>query len=665
MKLSSISRSEMGKILEIGMVDTGSDILFPDLHRCDIRNDKLYLIIGIGGSGMAMLKETKRLADRRLNPGYEPFMKFLAVDAAPSELQVVEGLGIPTLNFLIPGAAERLRKENRSDFFKKFVPLDYDLKKLTGEGGAADRVTGKIRLYDTHGNTTNDKLFVQRIQSLFYESQNLLPDYYSVNIVILSGTTGGMGSGAFLDLAVRAKAAFPDPGRVQVYGCLMLPDTLRYKSFLADMQMLSGLYGNGYAALKELERYMCICLANDGRTVVLEAPDPQDNVTLSASNLPFDCPFLLSGKFEEAVSTAAELIINLAVNHHDDIGLEARITHLDWARQNLLADGTLRQNVFSEDSHAYLNVGYAYAAIPQTTAVSFVIGSVGKRLYLPDGAGKSLGESGWRALFFRENGINKTDFEKQVRFLLVLDDESPLQGDSFWKKIRAKIQECCRPGESEQEITYRDLQYGNVGDYLRGFHIKEAADEVIRQMTEELERFYREFLHRAESIMEEFGPGMMVRLYEGYGNKDEEGRWEDFSEICIKTQIKEVVVGLNMVKQIPVEYPESNISQENRQPLFSYKRNMIVEEWKGRAKAAAGADIKRRVSADMLEAVNEWYERIKYFVFRCERFAAVLETLTEFYVNRGNAAADSLSRVFVDEMNQPNMLNLCSVPEVS
>ena len=171
MPIERTDRLELQKILQIGQIDVGNETLFSKRDKLQVSRDHLTLVISSGGSGAAAIREAVRTAKQKLVPDYSTYMKFIMIDSDGKEVtrttNVIGRSDIEILNISTPGAPERLRHENRGDFFKKFVPEQYDYSKLGPDGAGKDRMTGKIKFYDNaESGNTNDVKFRNIIKSI-------------------------------------------------------------------------------------------------------------------------------------------------------------------------------------------------------------------------------------------------------------------------------------------------------------------------------------------------------------------------------------------------------------------------------------------------------------------------------------------------------------------
>ena len=259
-----LTKDDLQKILQIGKVDVGNDTLFSRTDKLHVDKTHLTLVISSGGSGATAIKEAIATAKQKLEEDFSVYMKFIMIDSASKELDALaKSLGrkqLQILNISTDGAQGRMHVKQRPDFYRKFVPEDYDITKLNKDGSSRDRMTGKIKFYDDAvGGNYNDVVFRGMISSLFADGGDWSTHRDKpVDIMVLAGLSGGNGSGTFEELAAHARYACEQAGAAtRVFGYLFLPDTVEEweKSNPTNQKML---YTNGYAALKELESYMSI-----------------------------------------------------------------------------------------------------------------------------------------------------------------------------------------------------------------------------------------------------------------------------------------------------------------------------------------------------------------------------------------------------------------------
>ena len=183
---ADLTKADFLDMLQVGKVDTGSGTLFGVPQRRDIQKNKLTLVISTGGSGKTAIQQAIATANQKLVQGYTSYVKFLVIDSATEELAALKKKGIDTLNITSPMAQIRLAPENRSVFYKQFIPRDFPVASINAEGSSQIRQIGKVKFYDQAEGSYNDQLLKNKIQGYFngdWAASRNLP----VDIMILTG----------------------------------------------------------------------------------------------------------------------------------------------------------------------------------------------------------------------------------------------------------------------------------------------------------------------------------------------------------------------------------------------------------------------------------------------------------------------------------------------
>ena len=645
----TISNYELQKSLMLDQVDAGNGMLFgtAEVRKIEPRKNALTLVIGIGGSGAAAVAEADRLVEQKFCPGYQNYVDFLVVDSDVYEIEKVRNnSNVRTLCISTPGARERMRC--RSEFFRKFMPADYDIEKINDHGASADRMTGKVKLYDVSedGITTNDVKFQNMITDLFREKwmeYRGLP----VDIVILTGISGGTGSGIFVDLAARAKHAcrVAEAGGAEIYGYIMLPDTA--EQFACSEEKRQIFYQNGYAALKELESYMSIDFNTD-RKEILESANSGANVTLDYINRLFDFPVLIDGDYREAVSMLAETVANM-VGGAAGRGIYSCCKEADrqWVMgyHGMLQDGVLKQDACPEDSHRYCSIGYAYVRIPEKIVVPNMIGKLCRRMYTDTGVGAAFCSSGRK--------LTKLEFRDALDLLFSYKSDIMSDENELLRRIDDRLWELSELPQNLNVLTYADVAENQFGVWEKAF----CVSEIVQRGREDIKRYlaglYEGFMCRAESVMIKYGPRAMEYLYTGEGAE------------CSIQQIMESVkdylldVALTPVKRLELLPKRSALGM-----ILAEKVQRAVDAWKQAKEDTIRAEIRQKIAEVMYGRdglwMREYQSKVERFIQDCIRFADVLESMTEHYELAGRwLDADDFS-AFAQIQMEHNGVNLCS-----
>lgn len=666
MRPREMSKTDFLNMLQIGTVDTGSGTLFGVTKRRDVSQQSLTLVISTGGSGKSAILQAIRTARQKLKVDYTSYVKFLVVDSASGELEPLEREGIDTLNISSNMIQDRLKPENRENFYKRFVPPDFPYQIINDQGAGQQRLIGKVKLYDQNGmGTTNDKALRDKIAGYFssdWAASKSLP----VNVMILTGISGGNGSGTFMSIAAIAKAACPNPGQVTVYGYIMLPDTAE-KYANSDAQK-KNLHGNGFAALKELESYESFTM-EPGREECFYSRNSAQNVELSASSSLIDYPVLISGNYDEAVSMIAETIVNTVAASGGEFDQKSFYSNQNAAKTTRLAaanvsqGGVLKNGACPEDSHMYCGIGYARAAIPERVVVPYVISRVSQSLYDPhanDSIAAGQGQAEVTAFCTGERALNRADFDKQLRYLLGLNPNVPLRADNMWVlNVWNYMTRVSQVHDSQVEITYDDIARGNVSQYYAGFAEEAKKNEAVENMRKFVKDLCDNYKEKARTIMKKFGPRAMYYLYEGKGNVTQDGEQEDYSAVSLKTQIEFVRNQLMDLK--PGRRPPY---LEARGRIGSALHKKEVTDWCQNAKLATEANVRYSV-AQIMKGDNgiwktEFVDPFDDFLASVDRFARVMEEVSDYYAGIGNSLAANDFRAFAQAGNEENSVNLCT-----
>ena len=660
-----LTRADFLNALQVGKVDTGSGTLFGVPQRRDVQTNRLTLVISTGGSGKSAIQKAINIAKQKLKVNYSSFVKFLVIDSAKDEIDALRKAGIDVLNISCPQISERLRPENRSPFYRKMISKDFNYWDIDEDGAGQQRMYGKVKLYDKNGGTTNDKLLADKIKGYFdgdWSANKDLP----VDIMILTGISGGNGSGTFIDLAVRAKKACYRPLNVKVYGYIMLPDTA--EGFANSETQRKSLYSNGFAALKELESYEALAI-EALRHEIMPSSNDEDKVILDSSNKPFDYPVLLSGDYYEAVGMIAETIVNSVADNGGGFNQASFYSNRPRARTNKLAIESvsrhkiLKPNACPEDSHMYCSIGYAHASIPEKIVIPHVVGTVCKRLYepatdIPVGAAASVATT---TFCTKEKALNKLDYERAMRGLLGLQKGEELRKDSLWIKLNRKMIQYCKPGDNPVNITFKQIAKDETGAYVKGFQKTRVINDAIEKMQTEVVDTFNDIKAKAQGIMVQYGPRAMQYLYDGVGNLDSHGKREDYSENSLRTQI-EYVKNMFMDQKAGV-MPRTPDVKGPIGVVWESLMKTETDSWIQDARKCVTADIRHGVAEKMKGDTGVWQTLfvapMDDFLWKTNRFADVLETISEYYEGIGKSLDTDSYEEFTRQSGEANGINLC------
>ena len=662
-QIQFLTKQKLEEVLQVGKVDAGSGTLFGVRTQSQPRKNGLTLVISTGGSGMSAIKTALQTANWKLTPDFSNYVKFIVVDSSTSEIAEAKKQGVDILNISSPGAAERIQKRNT--FYKQFVPANYDVTLLNMDGSSQNRMTGKIKLYDANSGMTNVEVLREMIENLFMNEWKALIDL-PVDIMILTGISGGTGSGTFLDLAAQARRACPVISDVRVFGYIMLPDTA--ERYANSSTAKNSLYRNCFAALKELESYMSIDLEAD-REEYFPSQFKANEVIISKITRLYDYPVLISGDYDEAVSMIAETIVNSIADSGGEFeqrafysnNLVMRATAM--SKLEMLDAGVLKPDACPEDSHLYCGIGYAQASIPEKIVIPNIISRINRKMYVKQ---EILGVEGARSAAFctTERRLDRVDFERQMRVLLNLDDRVKLDENSLCNKVIAILRAKGKLGQNNSELSRQDIVAGRTAEYIRNFNVDKTVTKAVPLFIEEIEKLYLDLERQARLVMNLYGPRAIEYLYEGKGNDNEKGVPEDYSDICLKRQIEVVASALAKFAGMPGRYPRNLEQKGLLGNIVQSITKSDEDEWKDRAQQAAQAGVYCQICTKMIGMNGGWkksYEdRVVRFKDCTVRFAQVFEMLMNYYTDVGSSLDSTDYREFANTSGDPNGVNLCS-----
>ena len=636
-------------------------------------NDRVFtLIIGVGGSGISVIKETIRKANNKLSPLYTRYTKFLAIDKSLDELEFVRRLGVDTIS--IPASSlppsftvETWNEMTDTEFFREFAPRflsPYYQSEYTPF--ISSRLAAKLCFYINPGGKSSNEVLRQKLMHILdYDMLDF--NINSLNIIIVAGLGGLTGSGTFLDIAAQVKKAFAGMGNIRLTGYFMLPDT--FEDLVRNEDNRSIIYSNGFAALKELESYMSIDL-EETRKELFPAPNPHDNFEISGKKYLFDYPVLVSGRYDSAVATIANTIVtdmtrieglSTPVLFRHSLP-DSRLSEIDTIERTNTPLDILTRGACQEDSRLYCGIGYGRASIPKEVVIPNVFSRVIRRIYRPI---NPLDSDPVMKMPFctHERRLSRIEFENAMRLLLGIDSRAILEETTLLRVVQRTIINIAKVGQNTAPVPRcEDLISGHYHDYLRGFNVERTVNNALQQIPGELQRLYRQLEENARSVMQIYGPRVIEFLYDGVGNNDENGVPENFRDISLRRQIEVVSMWLNQVANTPARYPDA-IGQL---PFFQrvIRRQSIVEDWCNNAARAAQQDVLFNVTQRLTGRTGGWRteydDRVAQFTESCIHFADILETMADCYTGVGSSLDETNFSRFADFTSDSGNINLCS-----
>lgn len=663
----AITEEKRRAILQTGEVNVQNQTLFSLAVPRDYNHNRLTIMIGSGGSGIDAIIDAKKTADSTLKENYRNQVAYIGVDADEGKLSEAAAYGIATVNITQPGATDRIsRYAYRDEYFKTWLPKDFSVN-FDDHGSKQQRLVGKAKFYDNAGGSFVSSVFRGKIRDIIdgWSGYQNLP----IEIIIAAGLSGGTGSGTFIDLAVNARMACQEKMRqkdTQIYGYLFLADTV--EEFNQNVTDLNAVYANCYAALKEVESYQCL-RQNPERKVKFKVRGDHTIEFDSVSPI-FNRVVLISGGYRASKKMVAECLADLLAKIEGGIfGHDAFYSNAETYRNNKLMnamnEGLIREGFFPEDSHSYCAIGMATASIPEEIVVANVISHVCEKLYQESALDVDDSAANLMVYFRkRDDVLNRTDAEKEVRTLYGWSTNVPLKEDLLWKKIDAKIVSSVQLGQNDIEITIDQINAGQTAQFVSGYNVTAKTNDAVDEVRQYLRELYLDFENKAASFMKKYGPRAFLSLYKGKGPVDENGAILDFHDISIEYMMEIAGNKIYDVSMKNVPMPELHL----KKGVLGLGDKTKIADWKGRMKLFVQNGIRKEVCRRLRGNSGLWQEeyvaRVEKFIEYVENFTANLEELIQSYHNAGMVLDRDQIGDFGSQMYQGINVNLCDDSEI-
>lgn len=256
------------------------------------------LVIGLGGLGSRVVSSLKGMLMNEITP--EDNIHYLMIDSDIPSMEMMiedskEGNGLnateiisiyrPNLdNLLVNGIKNNPVHPNLANWMRE----DFPMLNIGTDGAKGNRQIGRLMFSNAYEDVR--LLLFDKLEDIYARSSGKL------DIMIVSGVSGGTGSGILSDVTynIRAFAKVKKWKNFRLGGCLLMPDVLYGNRAVAEnMELMSLLNANGYATMKEIDYYM--------RLTSREEPYTFESTThrLTIKENIFDSCMLISGKKDE------------------------------------------------------------------------------------------------------------------------------------------------------------------------------------------------------------------------------------------------------------------------------------------------------------------------------------------------------------------------------
>lgn len=282
------------------------------------------LIIGLGGLGGRVLRSLKGMLQDQLNP--EDNISWFLIDSDIPEMEQhiqdsKDGNGLNALQILSiyrPNLDDILEKgwhgQPVQENLARWMSSDFPKIHIGTSGAEGNRQIGRLMFSNAYEDLR--VLLFEKLDDAWQKSGG-----QKLDVLIVSSTAGGTGSGILSDLTynIKAYARSRKWQNFRIGGCLLMPDVLfANRSLYENDEKRMLLQANSYAAMEEISRLMQAKYNRESYTFESGTHRLQmcDNI--------FDACMLVSGKKDEQgyipdgiiCSDVAYFLTKLAANRY-------------------------------------------------------------------------------------------------------------------------------------------------------------------------------------------------------------------------------------------------------------------------------------------------------------------------------------------------------------
>lgn len=434
--------------------------------------DNPILIIGLGGTGIDALLRLKYQINRRFKLPEDPIsrkkrekpdnVEFLAFETNEQDRnKKYRGIGLDPLNefVLLSNAEIGGLLQNRS-ILEPYITewLSPELSITDGMNGAAGvRQAGRLLLFTKINQVV--QAIDKKIKTLSVGTNKKLM------VFLLSGLSGGTGSGCFLDISYIVRGIIErDYGsagidRVHTLGYLFTPDVNLSNKSLSE-HTREYIKKNGYAALKELDYWMNVDSRSErfrqkyGNILTVNSPLPPFNLChlISATNTEGK---LLENAYDYCMNVTAENITNFMASEEKQSGEEFAIhDYISNIRTNIA-----QMNRAYPANYEYNIIGASSAVLPIEEMTTYL----GHRLFQK-----------MEKMF--QQAPSQEEVEKFARKLGV-------DLDTMVKTFESRVPEPLPGYENSERLSYNHvikMQVVNMDTELEQTFLARAREEYIK-----------------------------------------------------------------------------------------------------------------------------------------------------------------------------------------
>lgn len=652
-----------------GVADASDGKLFSRPTQMTPDPNKRSLIIGLGGSGIKTVNQIKTVLAAKC-ADYSSRVSFLAIDTdandilrsttalSPNETHVISNEG-GDINAYYKGT-------RRSSFIDSWctnqVPAMQD---LTLDGANQKRQISKMKIfYPSDIAYPNDKKLMETIRNAVNRAIHGWTADEKLQVFIILGVSGGTGSGGIIDIAQLVRRVSPE-GRTDVIGIFYMPDAMPIDD--------NSIKANGYAALKELDYYVCARQRDDEDKLFVNPVSDGGVEKIVRKGKPlYDMPILVSGsadgtglakdKYPETRRTATEFIVNLLAESESNKSkaagdnqflLKSFLSNKETTRTttflpHMYDPDTNREigEMFGEDCFDYCAIGVSTVAIPEQIVMSYAVEEIVNSLL---GSSSRFVANDFKGFDLAPMG--SVQGAGAISQILITA-----------KTVSGKLEGFCkltRPDGMDADIN--DIRGGSADEqFRRALRVNEVRRKAITDVDKWLSDEVDEFIKRAKQYMVEHGPQSFVMLCKGVDST--KSNYEGLLARLEKIEDPE-----DRIANVKLAVADIDKTQTKLKGFGGTIRNAFakhVETWHRQFIALESAQIEEAVSAHLFgsdHAFNLYFrDPVKRFIESCEDFSEALDELRDVYTELGDGFDTVEKFRATAQKNEPINVNVLS-----
>lgn len=577
-------KEDYGVLLATQKIDASQGKLFSKGVLIPVQNRDVTILIGLGGTGCRMLDYIKGQLSRRLQPGWENRIIFLALDTDDNEriraanLVQDEWIILEDKNDSLvqklkqqvpyPAAWDRIADKNLRAGLSS---LD-----MSSTGGNGKRMMGKHKLHNKVASQSEgyDKQIVTKLSGLRNDNKTRPQAGGSYQAFVIGSSNGATCSGGFLEMPALISKALGTGAKIN--GMLFLPDTMTRNPDISVSE--DDLMANGFATLKEFDYYMGLNMRRNYCECFGYNDAPLNNRLLMGTvegalqkEKFFDAPYLIgtidgpaADSLQKAEETVCEFLLSILGSH----SAAANSFPVDSFQSNVSAKAMVRSEIDQYGNlipgnrvncpKNYGAIGYAESTVPKRLVRVYMVGEACEKMAI-----KAVEKDRWASTLAEIQAFDEVNTVTPFRALdcpmseaeglrYATDIIEPLS--TVLKTIvyepRCSLKGVAVPGTAKiPAFTWENVVTGEQ-KYISGTGLIKRTEEAFTKyhtstsQMDEMQRMlraaYRRYRENVQTFVQKHGPYAFVNLYNGVY----EGR-DGGNALGIKAMIKNIVAGKN------------------------------------------------------------------------------------------------------------------------